>query len=228
MIFIEDDGLVSLSFFSYCQELLEKYRFDNRIAYIGGVNYGLRYGNCSYYFSHMPVATYSMATWKRVYSLYEFKLESYASLRNSRSFRQSFFNTFIYHYYRDKFDKFVKLGGNTYDLQMIYLIHKYNLNSIFPNINLTSNIGLDFGGANNNIDPSSKIALKYGNRPRFELTEIIHPKKMEINRTFERKQIKNRILYDRSWFLSILSFYLSPYYSPVYQKLKYHFSKFIK
>lgn len=41
MIFIEDDGVPTKSFFFYCQELLDKYKNDVRVAYIGGVNYGL-------------------------------------------------------------------------------------------------------------------------------------------------------------------------------------------
>ena len=220
MIFLEDDGLVSVSFFSYCQELLSKYRYDQRIAYIGGVNYGIQYSNYSYFFSKMPSATYSMATWKRVYDLYEYRLESYKENRNNKKFRQSFFNYFLYQFFRKRFDRYLVKPNQTYDLQMIYLVHKYDLYSIYPNTNLSSNIGLDFGGANNSIDPQSNFAQRYGNRPRFELDEIIHPEKFEFSRHFESKHIRIRVFYGKSWISAMHTFYFYPFYSAVYQGIK--------
>lgn len=194
MIMLEDDALVSISFFSYCQELLEKYRDDNRIAYIGGVNYGVKYGACSYYFNKAPAATYSMATWKRVYNLYEYKMESYKNIRNKKEFINYFDNKYIYYFYRKMFDDFVNQGGNTYDIQMIYLTYRYNMLSVIPNINLSSNIGLDYGGANNNISPSSRLAIKFGNRPRYEIDKIMHPPFIESNRKIDIKNFEARAL----------------------------------
>jgi hypothetical protein len=62
MIFIEYDGPMSDSFSVYCQELLEKYRYDDPIGYIGGVNFGQTYGDASSFFTKYSVSTYGMAT----------------------------------------------------------------------------------------------------------------------------------------------------------------------
>ena len=52
-IILEDDCLPSLSFFPFCQGLLERYRDDNRIFAIGGTNlqFGISRTEHSYYFS---------------------------------------------------------------------------------------------------------------------------------------------------------------------------------
>lgn len=217
MIFIEDDGLASQSFFRFCEELLDKYRFEERIAYIGGVNYGLKYGNASYFFSRPPAATYCMATWKRVYELYEYQLESFEKVKTLKSFRESFINASYYKYFKAKCKRFLKYGSNTYDLQMNFLVHKYNLFSIYPNINLVSNIGLDIDGANNKLSPKSEFALKFGNRPRFEIGELIHPEKIQINRKFEKEHVKLRVFYGNSWF----SIYIKNLLNSVKTILKY-------
>jgi len=218
MIFIEDDGLVSVSFFAFCQEMLEIYRNDTQIAYIGGVNYGPKYGNSSYFFSRLPAATYCMATWKRVYDLYDYRMESYKSIRGMDSFRNKFSNKFEFDFFSEKFDSYVINGGNTYDIQMIYLVYKYEMYSIVPNINLASNIGLD-SGANNNLAPDSARAIKLGNRPRFELTKIVHPDLVELDHKFDMEYFRVRVLYGESWTSAIFRFYICKYLRPAYRAI---------
>lgn len=92
MIFVEDDGVPSVSFFYYCQELLEDYKDNDKIAYIGGVNYGMKRGEASYFFTRQCAATYAMGTWKRVYDLYEYDMASYPKYRNKKSFKEAFSN----------------------------------------------------------------------------------------------------------------------------------------
>jgi hypothetical protein len=207
MIFMEDDGLVSRSFFWFCQEMLKKYRNDPRIGYISGENFGQKYGNSSYFFSRMGGGTYSSATWKRVYELYEYKIDTYFQIKHKREFRKTFVHFFEYQYKTADFDSYVRNGGNTYDLQMVFLLHKYNMYNIIPNINMCSNIGYDFDGANTGVDPLSKLALKYGNLPRFEISEIVHPKEFEINKKFEKEYFRFRVLQGESYISAIYRFY---------------------
>jgi len=231
MIFIEDDGLLSISFFSFAQELLEKYRNNTQIAYISSENFGLKYGlPSSYFFSRFGGGTYSMATWKRVYELYEYKLESFHQFKNDSTYKKSFINKFNYDQTNLKFEAYIKNGGNTYDLQIVYLLHKYSMLNVIPNLNMCSNIGFDNDGSNTNVNSDSPVALKFGNRPRFELSEITHPDKVEANIKIEKKNFKVRVLFGESWIISILRFYFQPYLSPIYKILKktFLFLKFKK
>lgn len=194
MIFLEDDGLPTKSFFYFTQAMLEKYQDDGRIAYVGGVNYGPKYGTSSYFFSHLPAATYAMGTWKRVYDLYEYKMESFPATAKDPAFRTKFPDLTSYWMFMPQFWHYVKCGGNTYDIQMIYLSYKYSMCSIAPNINMVSNIGLD-GGANNHVDVNSEKYKRLANRPRFEIETISHPREVSIDENFERKWFDVRVLH---------------------------------
>lgn len=69
IIYLEDDNLPSLSFFHFCSDMLDKYRFDSRIRYISGMNrldnYPLNY-EYDYFFSNLNTH-WGHATWKRTY-----------------------------------------------------------------------------------------------------------------------------------------------------------------
>lgn len=203
MIFIEDDGVPSLSFFYFCQELLQKYRNNNQIAYIGGINYGPKYGDGTYFFTKQGVSTWGMATWKRVHNLYEYQLESYPTIRNTKQFKKNFISFFEYQLWKKNFDNYITsirrgVQPNTYDLQMAYLIKKYNMSCVFPNVNMVSNIGFDMQGSNTNLNPDHPIALRFANKPVFEIEKIIHPTsihidlKFEINEMFKERRLGNQ------------------------------------
>ena len=212
MIFMEDDGVVSDTFFEFCQELLDKYRDDDRIAYIGGVNFGLKYGSASYFFTRYSVSTYGMATWKRVYKLYDFTLSTWPETIKTEDFKNQFLSKFE----RDKFtasfqrywsDIQDRVKRTTYDLQMNYLVCKYHKWCIYPNVNLVTNIGFDVDGTNTAMSKDSKEALTHI-RPRFEVSEMIHPQDVLIDWDFEKKMFRHRLLHDHPYWREYLRFYL--------------------
>lgn len=212
MIFLEDDGLVSDSFFPYCQELLNKYRNDSRIAYIGAVNFGPKYGDASYFFTKISVSTYAMATWKRAYDLYEYDLESYEETRNTEDFLSNFDSKLEKDVYLRFFDKYVNQlkGGfrqNTYDLQMVYFTLKHHLLSIYPNVNLVTNIGFDYDGSNTVVDPNSEEAKAHV-REKYEIADLIHPATVGFDKEFEQKMFQNRFLNDQPLWKASLRHYV--------------------
>lgn len=227
MIFIEDDGVPSLSFFYFCQELLEKFRDNNQIAYIGGINYGPKYGDATYFFTKQGVSTWGMATWKRVYDLYEYQLESYPTICNTKQFKKNFISSFEYQLWKKNFDNYITsirrgVQPNTYDLQMAYLIKKYNMTCVFPNINMVSNIGFDMQGSNTKVNLDHPIALRFANKPVFEIEKIIHPTsiyidlKFEINEMFKERRLGNQPIWKAKY-----KFYLRHilYKMPIVYKL---------
>ncbi len=211
MIFLEDDGYSTPSFFYYCQELLEKYKDNDRIAYIGGVNYEVYSGEATYFFSHLSVPTYGMATWKRTYDLYEYELDSYPNVRNTRDFRNHFVNFFERDWFIDSYDKYYKsvLDGkkeNTYDKQQSYLIWKYNKLCIHPNVNFVKNIGFDMDGSNTAVDPNSWIA-KFFSRPEETVDVIVHPEEVKTTKDLEKKMFKGRVLLHQPYLKEMIKFY---------------------
>lgn len=212
VIFIEDDGLISKSFFWFAQELLVRYRNNHKIAYIGGTNYGKTFGEATYFFSRFGCGTYASATWKRVYDLYEYELNSYLDIRATNGFRKNFTSKFAYKNTLRRFDNFIKNGGNTYDLQMVYLVHKYNMLNIVPNVNLCTNIGFDDEATNYSLDKdkNKKYSTIWGNRKRSELDEIIHPKVVNADIQFEKKYYYYRVHYGKSLIRTRYEYYIRP------------------
>lgn len=65
-IFLEDDQLPSVSFFRYCAELLERYKDDERIECICGMNHlGVSENVTADYFFSRQGAIWGIARWKR-------------------------------------------------------------------------------------------------------------------------------------------------------------------
>lgn len=76
-IILEDDCLPDPSFFRFCHELLARYRHDDRVMMISGMNpFGRwRAETESYHFSHYG-AHWGWATWKRAWRHYDFEMRA--------------------------------------------------------------------------------------------------------------------------------------------------------
>ena len=83
-IILEDDCLPDPSFFGFCEELLERYRDDERIMSICGTNYqlGRRRTEDSYYFS-VYSNCWGWATWRRAWKYYDIDMKLWPQLRET-------------------------------------------------------------------------------------------------------------------------------------------------
>lgn len=79
-IILEDDTVPDVSFFRYCEELLEKYRYDTRIFQLSGFNPVAEEYVCdkSYIFSKYG-SIWGWATWKRAWSNYDSNISRISS-----------------------------------------------------------------------------------------------------------------------------------------------------
>ena len=170
-IILEDDCLPSQSFFWYCQELLEYYRYDTRIMLISGDNFqfGRKRGEGSYYFSKY-FHIWGWATWRRAWKHYDVNMKSFEDFKkeaqinnvlNIKQQKKSWMKIFQL-VYDDKID--------TWDYIWFYICFINNGLCIIPNVNLVSNIGFNKEALHTKDENSilSKIEVE-------EITEIIHP-----------------------------------------------------
>lgn len=229
MIQIEDDVLPTKGFFWFMQEMLEKYKDDERICYVCAENYGITSGDATYFFSQYG-GSWGWATWKRVYNLWEYKLDSLEDIVNTKEFINSFPSKFQYQYWKRNFLRWKYVGGNTYDLQTIYLIHKNNLVNIVPNINLITNIGWDSEASNTIVltstDPS---AIKFGNNKSYEISEIIHPFEVKSDINIDTRWFKYHFQQDRSEFNYRLRWaFSSPIMAPIKNLIRPIYRKILK
>jgi hypothetical protein len=177
MIELEDDCVPVKSFFIFCQELLDKYKYDERICYItANNNSGTKSGNESYFFSRYG-GSWGWATWKRVWDQWDYLMSDWPKVRWSKKFQNNFRNHEEYNYWRLRFQHNYELlqsgKSKSYDIQSLYYLFKNNKFNIYPNFNLVRNIGWD-DQASNTFEENSKFA----GTPAVELNQIIHPKKI--------------------------------------------------
>lgn len=141
-IILEDDCLPSASFFSFCSQLLEKYRQDERIAHIGGVNFqnGIKRGEGDYYFSKLT-HVWGWAGWRRVWQQYDPGISSFPEFESGNLLDNIPSHFPFKQYWLNSFRNVHQGVTDTWDYQYAYLNLVSNRLSIIPNVNLVSNIG---------------------------------------------------------------------------------------
>jgi threonyl-tRNA synthetase len=88
-IILEDDCLPDASFFQYCAELLKKYRTEEKVMTISGSNllgYPWKVNGQSYFWGQGGI--WGWATWKRAWSLYDFKMQRWEEDKIKRQIQQ--------------------------------------------------------------------------------------------------------------------------------------------
>lgn len=168
-IILEDDCLPTISFFRFCDELLEKYADDERIMHISGDNFqkGKVRGSGSYYFSKIS-HIWGWATWRRAWRLYDFEIKSLDNFIEQKVFLDIWQNRSISKYWLKQFRKVSKEEIDTWDYQWNYCLIINNGLSILPNVNLVENIGFSSEATHTN----SRAKLPKGNELNFPL---VHP-----------------------------------------------------
>lgn len=179
-IILEDDCLPNESFFTFCEEMLQKYQGVKEVMMVCGTSYQNRpFDNYSYYFSKYT-HVWGWATWRRAWDKYNFKLNAEDELTRNQVINKTFKNKREQKLWAYNF-KIIINGLDAWDYQWMYWIWKNNGLTIIPWKNLVSNIG--FGEqATHTRDVDSKQAKM----PRYALQDIIHPPKVKRNLPAER------------------------------------------
>ena len=144
-IILEDDCVPSPSFFRFCQELLEKYRDDERIMHIGGNNFLGGWQNDpdhSYYFSRSG-HIWGWATWRRAWENFDIDIRLYEKIKKQGFFNNFFLNRLEKAYRLRKFEKTVEKRGHVdwWDYQWDFARLINSGLAIVPNTNLVKNLG---------------------------------------------------------------------------------------
>lgn len=145
-IVLEDDCLPHPSFFPFCEELLARYRDDERVSMICGNNFqrGRRRSAYSYYFSR-HVTVWGWASWRRVWRHYDVEMRLWPELRETSWLRSLLVNPAAVEYWRETFDRTHAGEIDTWDYQLFFSWWAQNSLAITPEVNLISNIGFGPG-----------------------------------------------------------------------------------
>ncbi len=141
-IILEDDCVPHPTFFPFCEELLDKYRYDTRIASISGQNvqFGRKRTNYSYYFSRYNHC-WGWASWRRAWQHFDFQMKLWTEVKENKLL-ENILDT------SQEVDMWTDTLDSTYCGHLDSWATKWTLACwlqsglcILPNVNLISNIG---------------------------------------------------------------------------------------
>lgn len=192
-IILEDDLIPSKSFFPFVTDMLDKYKYDQRIFAISGTNY---HGVCdeidgSYYFSKYPTS-HGWATWRRSWKLYD-EFTKWDKIKHSHS---------IDHLFPDKVEKefWVNIFNRVQNKEIDSWAYIWNYScfvnsmlSIIPKKNLVQNIGFGETATHTKAKASPIFSLYL-----HEFDDIIHPYLIVPNDVLDKKLFYNNHLSEKA------------------------------
>jgi hypothetical protein len=177
-IILEDDCLPDLSFFKYSEELLLKYRDNDKIKMVAGGNIAEKsFTSDSYFFAQFG-GVWGWATWRRAWQKYDVKMnkfnldEKIGRIQNKEEKKQR------YRMWRDVYEGRI----DTWDVQWDFMMYQENALAIVPSRNMIKNLG--FGPEATHTqdlnDPNSKLVAVETQFP------LVHPKDIIIDELYAK------------------------------------------
>lgn len=141
-IIIEDDCLPELTFFRFCDELLQYHRDNEQIAAVSGDNFqkgAVRTSN-SYYYSRYPHC-WGWATWRRAWKSYDHSMREWPSANSSGWLKTVIQDPREQRYWTSAFDRTYRDKIDTWDYRWTLACWRMERLTVLPNTNLVANIG---------------------------------------------------------------------------------------
>jgi hypothetical protein len=182
-IILEDDCIADLSFFTYCEELLEKYRSDSRVMTISGSCYPLSVNtnDCSYSFSSF-IHIWGWATWRRAWKHFDIEIKEFPSNKGQEAIRNTLQSSRAIHEWQKRFSSvFGQEKAHIWDYQWMFASWLQGGITIHPKVNMIDNIG--FGVDSTHTKDRSKSHAMNSNAMSSPLS---HPQEVEVDKEVDR------------------------------------------
>ena len=182
-IILEDDCLPDLTFFRFCEKLLEKYRDDKRIMTICGTNVkGEWKSNIqSYHYSYYGKG-WGWASWRRAWKHFDLSMSHWSQPEIKKRIRDVLNNREEYQKRVQKFDNAYWGKTTSWDAQWLFARLSQSGLAIVPSVNLVENIG--FG------EEATHTKGTYAKKPQMPFYPmsfpLIEPYGLGVDRDFDR------------------------------------------
>jgi hypothetical protein len=183
-IILEDDVLPAPSFFPFCEEMLERYRNDERIGSIAGCNMAAEFvqPDESYFFS-IYNKIWGWATWRRAWALYDRDIKDWPEWHQQKGLQTLNAGLSFESYWHYQFEKMYHQKVDTWDFQWLYTSWKHNLLTVVPSINLVENLGFDERATHTYRGPAPTCLNNENKTLAFPL---IHPQQVAARQDIDR------------------------------------------
>jgi hypothetical protein len=198
-IFLEDDNLPEISFFYFCQELLNRYFSDSRILWICGSNYFgvVESSQHSSYLFTRNMFPCGWASWSSKFlAYYDGEMNNWNNPILKEQLKRSFYHKALYrqefrNWTREFFNIKHKGKAKSWDYQMSFSIRANDLLGIVPIYNQIRNIGVDIHSIHGGIDFSNVMTRRFCEIPTKELVfPLKHPEFVILDSSFEDEMEK--------------------------------------
>jgi hypothetical protein len=215
-IILEDDCVASESFFPFCETLLERYQYDDRIGLISGFNQvGAIPVNDSYCFSRYAVC-WGWATWRRAWEHMDYDITWKSGEYEKSILSNCGYLGKDYTYWKRRIKALETGLVSAWDFQWCYSVASQNQLAIFSEVNLISNIGYGEDATHSSKSPF----MNYDKRE--ELTfPLRHPTYVLPHTDFDKAFYKER----NTWVNSLAWFFPKSIKDTVKNVLAFFYNK---
>ena len=219
-IILEDDCLPDPTFFSFCTEMLDRYRDDPRVGMIVGNNFqqGKRRSLDNYFFG-LHVTVWGWASWRRVWRTYDVEMRRWPELRGTYWLPDLLKNPVSAKYWQDTFEATFRGEFDTWDYQFFFSWWSQNSLALIPDRNLVSNIGFGVEATRTQDSLPSMASLPV--RPMD--FPLVHPPDISLNREaddYSFKQICPWIVENQNYYWQLRHKFTASLPDPLRQKVR--------
>ena len=174
LVILEDDCLPEFSFFKFCDELLDRYRHDERVMMVSGDNFQpCRRTPESYFFSKYG-HIWGWATWRSAWrNLHDPAMQSWSE-SDCDWLKSNCPDPNEFEFWSEKFHQQVVGEIDTWDFAWQKSIWQNDGLVAMPNVNLVSNIGFGENATHTTMADSVLANLKTNS-----IQQITHPQSVE-------------------------------------------------
>jgi hypothetical protein len=190
-IILEDDCVPDPSFFRFCEELLARYRKDERIMMISGDNFQLSksVARDSYYFTRYT-HIWGWASWRRAWAHCDMRMSDWPCFREKGFLLKMLGDKKEAAYWTKRFDRYYAGKISAWSYAWLFACWSRGALNILPSVNLVSNIG--FGDNSTNTAVFSDTANLEKRQMKFPLA---HPE--NVCRNTAADSVDDRTMFSR-------------------------------
>jgi hypothetical protein len=162
-IILEDDCVPDASFFRYCDEMLERYRDDQRVMMVSGFNPAAPWKSelQSYHFSYCG-SIWGWASWRRAWRFYDSTMRAWDDDQARQRVRDTFAEPALYEGRLSAYEKVHAGAIDTWDMQWSFARIIQSGLSVVPAQNLIQNIGFGTEATHTRRDTAGIGAIASG------------------------------------------------------------------
>ena len=198
-IFLEDDNIPCLTFFSFCEQSLHRYRNDDRVFMVFGTNYiSLSRSRYSAGFTRhfLPCG---WASWKAKFTkFYHLDFQNYLTEENVSRAQKNYFYAEMFNHDRTlwetEYRHYEETGSYlSWDFQLCFYLRLYDLVGVLPKYNQIINNGIDGNNTHGGGDPMDRMTRALCPCATKPLDPLVLPDEVVLDRRVEKRINRIRI-----------------------------------